>query len=69
MLSIPAVGAAIVIRERRLMALEGRVAAAHDSLPQVVEAVDHVPVVVGRQRDVGLEAGVRLHDGVLHGAS
>jgi hypothetical protein len=34
-------------------------------LPQVGEAVDHVPLVVGRQLVVGFEAGVDAHDGEL----
>ena len=65
MLGIPPVRAAIVVGERRLVALERRVAAAHDGLAQVVEAVDHVPMVVRRDGGVGRQTRVGLHDGVL----
>jgi len=45
------------------MPFERNVCAAHDGLPHVVEAVDHVPVVVVRDGVVGFEARVGLHDG------
>ncbi len=65
MLGIPTIGPAIVVRERRLQALEGHVGAAHDGLPHVVEAVDHVPVVVVWDLVAGRQARVCLCDGEL----
>ena len=62
-LRVPAIGATIVVRKRGLETLESRVSAAHDRLPHVVEAVDHVPVVVLGQGRVGGEAGVDFDDG------
>ena len=47
------------------MTLERDVGAAHDGLPHVIEAVNHVPVVVVWDGEVGLEAGICLHDGEL----
>ena len=69
MLRIPPVAPAVVIRERGLQALEAHVGAAHDGLAHVVEAVDHVPVVVlghggdGLGRVVRSEHAVDLDDG------
>ena len=64
MLRVPSVRPSVVVRERRLEPLEGRVGRAHDGLPQVGEAVDHVPVVILRQGNVALQPGVDLDDGV-----
>ncbi len=66
---VPAIGAAVVVREGRLMALEGYVGRAHDGLAPVVEAVDHVPVVVAGNTVVGLEAAICLRDGELRSRS
>lgn len=65
MLGIPPVGPAVVVGKGRLVALERNVGAAHDGLAHVVEAVDHVPVVVVRDRVVRLETRVGLDDGEL----
>ncbi len=65
MLRVPAVAAAVVIGKRRLQSLEGHVRRAHNGLPQVCEAVDHVPVVIFGQFVIGLEARVCLHDSEL----
>ena len=64
MLTIPAITPTVVIGEGRLQALERYISTAHDSLTHVVEAVDHVPVVVLGQTDVALQPGVDLDDGV-----
>lgn len=64
MLAIPAITAAVVIRERRLQSLESHVCATHDSLAHVVEAMDHVPVVVFLKLVTGCHAGVDGNDGV-----
>lgn len=63
MLAVPAIAAAVVIWERRLQPFQCHVSAAHDGLPHVIEAVDHVPMVVFRQGGVALEARVGLDDG------
>lgn len=54
-----------MVWEGSLKSLERRVATTHDCLSKVVEAVDHVPVVIIGQLVVGLQARVGLHDGVL----
>jgi hypothetical protein len=64
MLAIPAITPAIVIGEGRLQPFERDISTAHDSLTHVVEAVDHVPVVVLRQGNVALQPRVDLDDGV-----
>lgn len=64
MLTIPSITSAIVIREGSLQALQRQICAAHDRLPHVVEAVNHVPVVILRQLDVALQARVHFDDGV-----
>lgn len=64
MLTIPAIAAAIMIGERRLQSLEGHIRAAQDSLAHVIEAVDHVPVVVVFEGVVGREARVDGDNGV-----
>lgn len=63
MLAVPPITATIMIRKRRLQALEGQIRRAHDCLPHVIEAVNHVPVVVFRQRMVRLQAAVDFDDG------
>ncbi len=62
MLRIPAIAPAIIIRKRRLVPFQRDIRAAHDGLPHVVEAVDHVPVVVVRDGVVGFQTGVGLGD-------
>lgn len=62
-LRIPPIAAAVLVREGRLMSLQGDIGAAHDRLPHIIKAVDHMPVMVTWQRDVGLETGVGLHNG------
>lgn len=63
MLTIPPITPSIMIRERSLEPLERHIGAAQDGLAHVVEAVDHVPVVVLGQGRVGGEARVDLDDG------
>ena len=63
MLRIPAIRSAIVVWERRLQALERHIGTAHQSLAQVVEAVNHVPVMVVRHLVAGCHGRVcRRHD-------
>lgn len=61
---VPPVAAALALGERRLGALERHVAAAHDGLAEVVEAVLDVPGVVGRGLAEG-EMGVGIYYCVL----
>ena len=65
MLRVPTVGATIVVGEGRLQTFQSHVGAAHDSLPHVVEAVDHVPVVVIGYLVAGGQAWVSLNDSEL----
>lgn len=64
MLTIPPIAPPIVIRKRGLQALETHIRAAHDSLPHVIEAVNHVPMVVFLQLVTGRHATVDCDDGV-----
>jgi hypothetical protein len=64
MLTIPAITATIVIGKRRLQALEGHIGTAHDGLAHVIEAMDHVPVVVFFEGVARCEARVDGGDGV-----
>ena len=63
---IPAVAPRHPGGERRRLPLERRVAAAHDTLAEVLEAVGQVPGRLLRDpvRVVGRHAGIRLYDGV-----
>lgn len=63
MRSIPAVTARVIVREGRGVALERRVGGTHDGLTHVSDAVDHMPVVVVRDRVAGGEARI----GLCHG--
>lgn len=56
MLGIPTIRTPIMIGEGSFEPLQGHIRTAHDSLPHVIEAMDHVPVVVIRDRMIGLEA-------------
>jgi hypothetical protein len=67
-LAIPTVAAAIVVGERSLQTFQAHVRAAQNGLAHVVEAVDHVPVVIFRhgcdvpEGVVGGHGGVNFHD-------
>lgn len=67
-LRVPPVAPALAVGERRLGALERHVAAAHDGLAEVVEAVLDVPGVVGGWAAEG-EASVGVYYCVLGGVS
>lgn len=69
MFGVPAVGTAVVVGEGGLVALEGHVGTAQDGLAHVVQAVDHVPVVVVGNGVARLDARVGLGDGELGGVS
>lgn len=65
MLSPPAVtAAALSLRERRLLALEGNVAATHDTLAKILETMLDVPLVVFHT-PIERKARVRVDDGML----
>lgn len=64
MLTIPPIAPAIMVRKRRLEAFKRHICAAQNRLAHVIEAMDHVPVVVVFKRVVGREAGVDGDDGV-----
>lgn len=64
MLAIPAIAAPIVVGKRSLEPFQAHVRAAEDSLTHVVEAVDHVPVVVFGHRGDVPQRVVRGHGGV-----
>ena len=64
MLTIPAITAAIMIRKRRFQPFQTHIRAAHDGLAHVVEAVNHVPVVVFFELVARCHAGVYGDDGV-----
>ena len=66
-LGVPAVAAVDAVGEGGLLALDSHVAAAHDRVPQVLDAVRHVPNVAVRRhhvRHVGLDCGHPLGDAV-----
>ena len=53
-LTIPSIAPAVVIRECCLQPLQAHVRRTHDGLAHVVEAVNHVPMVVLWQRHICL---------------
>ena len=76
MRTIPSITASIPIRKRGFLALQTQIPAAHNRLAHVVEAMDHMPVVVlvearcvlfrwrkGGRETRGCEGGVCLDDG------
>lgn len=63
MLGIPAIRATVMVWEGMLQTLKRHVGGTHDGLTHVVEAVDHVPMVIIGYLMAGSQAGVRLHDG------
>jgi hypothetical protein len=65
MMGIPSIRAAVVVWEGRLQTLECRVSGTHDSLPHIVEAVNHMPMVIIRNRMTSLETSICLNNGVL----
>lgn len=64
MLTIPPIAPPIMIRKRRFQPLKRHVSTAHDGLAHVIEAMDHVPVMIFFERVVGRDAAVDGDDGV-----
>lgn len=64
MLTIPSIASTVVIRKRSLKALKTHIGTTHDCLTKVIEAVDHVPVVILLKLVAGRHAGVDSNDGV-----
>jgi hypothetical protein len=64
MLTIPPITAAIVIRKRRLKALKRHIGTTHNCLPHIIEAMNHVPMVVFFELVARGEARVDGGDGV-----
>lgn len=62
--TIPAITPTIVVRKRRLQALEAHIRRTHDGLPEIVKAVDHVPVVVVLEHVARRHAAVDGDNGV-----
>jgi hypothetical protein len=63
MLTIPPITSSIMVREGSLQPLQRQIRRAHDSLPHVIKAVDHMPVVVLRQLGITLKTGVHFDHG------
>jgi hypothetical protein len=64
MLAVPSITTSVVIRERSLQPLKTHIRTAHDGLTHVVEAVNHVPMVILFELVAGGHAGVDGDDGV-----
>lgn len=64
MQAVPAIAPTIMVWERRFQAFQRNVSTTHDGLTHVIEAMDHMPVVIFRERSVARESGVDLHDRV-----
>jgi hypothetical protein len=64
MLAVPSIAAAVVVGECCLQTLQRHIRTAHDGLSHVIEAVDHVPVMVFFELVAGRHAAVDCGDGV-----
>jgi hypothetical protein len=64
MLTIPPITPTIVIRKRRFQTFKRHICTTHNGLPHVIEAVDHVPVIIFFEFVARGEAGVDGGDGV-----
>ena len=64
MLAIPPVTSTIVVRKGRLQSLQCQIGRAHNCLPHVVKAVNHMPVVILRQLNIALETRVNFDNSI-----
>ena len=61
MLTIPPIASAVVVGECSFQPLQRKISRTHDGLTHVVEAVDHMPMVVLGQFGVRCESRVHLY--------